>query len=306
LEELIKIDKDSYILGIESHNTIIQTLYKDYGEDVASEFVDNIQFIVNKWLLIAGFSVGMEDCLVSKKINPDTGMSKTDEINAEITKCYIKAKGLERTTHNPGISEIRVNAALNEARDIGLKIAKDALDPDNDFIKTAMAGSKGDFVNIAQITGLLGQQNLLGKRIPRTMNHGKRTLPHYPMKIDSDTADGLEMEFESRGFIRHSYIHGLNPQEFYFQAMSGREGICDTAMGTANSGYMQRRLVKLCEDVSVQYDGTVRDASGRIYQYAFGENGMDATKLIKTKHGNTSCDVARLVARLNMKATDSQ
>lgn len=284
------------------HNTIIQVLYKDYGEDVAAEFVDNIQFITNKWLLISGFSVGMEDCLISKVKNPETGMSKTDEINAEITKCYIKAKGIEHTTHNPGIREIRVNAALNEARDIGLKIAKDALHPDNDFIKTAMAGSKGDFVNIAQITGLLGQQNLLGKRIPQLLNHGKRTLPHYPLVINGSTATGMEMEFESRGFIRHSYIHGLNPQEFYFQAMSGREGICDTATGTASSGYIQRRLVKLCEDIQVKYDGTVRDAAGRVYQLAYGENGLDSTKLIKMKAGNTVCDVARLVERLNMKA----
>ena len=37
----------------------------------------------------------------------------------------------------------------------------------------------------------------------------------------------------------------------------------DTAMGTATSGYMQRRIVKLTEDMKVQYDGTVRDVTGK-------------------------------------------
>ena len=40
--------------------------------------------------------------------------------------------------------------------------------------------------------------------------------------------------------------------------MSGREGIIDTAVPTADTGYMQRRLIKLLEDVTIMYDKTVR------------------------------------------------
>ena len=114
------------------------------------------------------------------------------------------------------------------------------------------------------------------------------------------------MEYESRGFISSSFINGLNPREFYFHAMSGREGISDTAMGTATSGYMQRRIVKLTEDIKIQYDGTVRDSIGNIYQIIYGENGMDPTCTVKVNNSQDICDISRLVNRLNMEHEDEK
>ena len=67
----------------------------------------------------------------------------------------------EKTTSNPLIKEAKINEALSKARDIGMKLAKDALADDNNFISTVTSGSKGDYFNIAQIAGLLGQQNFL-------------------------------------------------------------------------------------------------------------------------------------------------
>lgn len=270
-----------------SFNSIIQLLYKEYGKDITATFIDNIQFLSNAWLTFAGFSVGVKDCLASK----------TDEINSVLEKCFLEAKGIEETTYHEGIKEARVNGALSKARDIGLRIAKNALDPANNFLATVNSGSKGDFFNIAQITGLLGQQNLSGKRIPKHLNRGRRTLPHYPLKEEMTK----EMDYESRGFIKHSFIHGLNPQEFYFHAMSGREGITDTAMGTSKSGYIQRRIVKVLEDISVKYDNTVRNLEGSIYQFNYNEDGIDPAETLY-KHGvNCAFDVSRIVDKLNME-----
>ena len=53
-------------------------------------------------------------------------------------------------------------------------------------------------------------------------------------------------------------MSGLTPSEFYFHAMGGREGVIDTAVKTADTGYISRRLMKALEDVMVKYDGTVR------------------------------------------------
>ena len=53
--------------------------------------------------------------------------------------------------------------------------------------------------------------------------------------------------------MENSYLRGLTPQEFFFHAMGGREGLIDTAVKTANSGYIQRRLVKALEDLSISY-----------------------------------------------------
>ena len=205
---------DKTILGV-YHNSLIQVINKEYGIDIASDFISNMQFITNKWLLVNGFSVGLEDCLVND-------VDSVNKIQDKISQCYMEAEGIAETTHNPNIREYRITAALGKAKDIGMKIAKDAMSPTNNFLSTVYSGSKGDFFNIAQLTGLLGQQNLFGKRVQPTLSNGKRTLPHYPFeKMDSEDS------YESRGFVRHSFIEGLNPQEFFFHAMSGREGICD-------------------------------------------------------------------------------
>ena len=269
-----------------SHNSIIQLLYKEYGNEITSTFIDNIQFLTNKWMSMTGFSIGIKDCIATK----------TSEIEDAIEKCFIEAKGIEETTSHPGIREVRVNAALSKARDIGMRIAKNALSKTNGFLATVGCGSKGDFFNIAQITGVIGQQNLQGARVPMHLNKGTRTLPHYPFKGLSK-----EMEYESRGFIRHSFIHGLNPQEFYFHAMSGREGITDTAMGTSKSGYTQRKIVKVMEDLQVKYDGTVRNPEGNIYQFAYGDDGLDPIECIFRNGEADICDVARMVDKLNME-----
>jgi len=285
------LNKD--ILG-SAHNSLIQIMNKEYSADAAIHFVDCIQFVTNAWNLLRTFTVGLGDCLVTSK-------EKETEIQDVINKCYIEAEGIKNTTSHEGIQEVQINAALGKAKDIGLRIAKESLDPDNNFLSTVISGSKGDFFNIAQITGLLGQQNLKGQRVPLYLNNGKRSLPHYPFGKLSP-----EMEHESRGFIASSFIKGLNPREFYFHAMSGREGISDTAMGTATSGYMQRRIIKLTEDIKIQNDGTVRDITGHIYQMAYGDDGLDPTNTVKVNGNQEACDIGRLINKLNMEYMESK
>ena len=284
---------DKNIIG-SAHNAIHQVIHKEYGPEAAAHFIDCIQFSTNNYLLVDGFSVGLGDCLISQEKNKN-GMTKEDEISDVISKCFIEAEGVKETTQHPNIREIRINGTLNKAKDIGLRIAKDALFENNNFLSTVNSGSKGDFFNIAQITGLLGQQNLKGQRVPLILNNGKRSLPHYPFGELPP-----EIEYEARGFIDRGFLKGLNPRQFYFHAMSGREGICDTAMGTATSGYMQRRIIKLTEDMKVQHDGSVRDVPGKLFQMSYGESGVNPTCTVKVGAEQEICDITRMVSRLNM------
>ena len=278
-----------------SHNSLIQTMNKEYGPDMATTFIDSVIFVTNNWLLNSTFTVGLGDCLVSQTAN-ETGVSNQDKIHDVINKCFLEADTIKTNTTHPGIREMRINAALNKARDIGLKLAKDGLNPSNNYISTVKSGSKGDFFNIAQITGLIGQQNLKGQRIPLSLNHGKRSLQHYPFENLTP-----EMEYESRGFVSSSFIKGMNPREFYFHSTTGREGVSDTAMGTATSGYIQRRIIKLTEDMRIQYDGSVRDVTGRLYQMAYDDTGFDPIHTVNVKGVQESCDISRLISKLNMK-----
>ena len=114
-----------------------------------------------------------------------------------------------------------------------------------------------------QVIACVGQQNVEGKRIPFGFRH--RTLPHF---IKDDYGP------ESRGFVENSYLAGLTPTEFYFHAMGGREGLIDTAVKTAETGYIQRRLIKSMESVMVKYDGTVRNQIEQVCQLRYGEDGL--------------------------------
>ena len=72
--------------------------------------------------------------------------------------------------------------------------------------------------------------------------------------------------------------------------MTGRDALMDTALRTPKSGYLYRRLSNAMQDLKVEYDGTVRDASSKIIQFAYGEDGLDVAK---TKGGVV--DVKKIV-----------
>ena len=149
--------------------------------------------------------------------------------------------------------EFMVNQKLNEARDIAGNFALKNLFMWNRLKAMVTAGSKGSNLNISQIMACVGQQNVEGKRIP--FGFSQRTLPHFS-KDDFGPA--------SKGFVKNCYLTGLTPQEFFFHAMGGREGLIDTAVKTAETGYIQRRLIKALEDVMVKYDGTVRTSKEQV------------------------------------------
>ena len=130
------------------------------------------------------------------------------------------------------------------------------------------AGSKGTNINISQIMGCVGQQNVEGKRI--SFGFECRSLPHFN-KHDYGPA--------SKGFVKNNYIGGLDASEFYFHAMGGREGLIDTAVKTAETGYIQRRLMKALEDVMVKYDSSVRNSADQIVQFLYGEDNMQGESI---------------------------
>ena len=87
-----------------------------------------------------------------------------------------------------------------------------------------------------------------------------------------------DLSSNARGFIRHGYKSGLTPYEFFFGAITGRDSLMDTALRTPKSGYLYRRLANAMQDLKVEYDDTVRDASGKIIQFKYGEDAIDVSK----------------------------
>jgi DNA-directed RNA polymerase II subunit RPB1 len=247
---------------------IIHTAWLDVGWEDTARFMNQIQQVTNYWALQSSFSIGVTDTVAD--------VDTMKQIESTINNAKLQVLDLVRRGQSgsleiqPGRTMVEsfeqfVNKVLNTARDASGKSAQASLDETNSVKAMVTAGSKGSFINISQIIACVGQQNVEGKRIPYGFK--RRTLPHF-------TKDDLGPE--SRGFVENSYLRGLSPQEFFFHAMGGREGLIDTACKTAETGYIQRRLVKAMETVMARYDGTLRTSGGNIVQFLYGEDGMDA------------------------------
>ena len=257
------IDKKSLGAGT---NALIHITWLEVGPMAARDLIDNTQLVINAWLIHWGFSIGVGDTVADEATMFEIARI-IDEKKDKVAELVKQGQNNELESQ-PGrtmiqVFEDSVNRALNAARNDSGKRASDSLPKDNSFKITVTSGSKGSANNIAQILACVGQQNVEGKRIKNGFQY--RTLPHFAKD---------DLGPESRGFVENSYLKGLTPAEFYFHAMSGREGIIDTACKTAETGYIQRRLVKAMETIMVRYDGTVRNAEGHIVQFLYGEDGM--------------------------------
>lgn len=276
-DETVVIRKGELLAGIfkkkivgNTSGSLLGCIWIDFGPERTRDFMSFAQKIINCWVLKNGFTVGIEDTIVPvdslKKIEIKKCDVKTDF--HKMLQIIQKDEKDKSFIHQPGKTiiqsfEYNVNTMLNICRgDIG-KMLNQTMSANNNIKHMINAGSKGNDLNISQICGIVGQQNVEGQRIPFGFN--RRTLPHF-LKDDFGP--------ESRGFVANSYYKGLNPEEFFFHTMGGREGLIDTAVKTSTTGYMQRRLVKALEDVMIQYDGTVRDSYGNVIQFVYGDDGM--------------------------------
>ena len=70
-------------------------------------------------------------------------------------------------------------------------------------------------------------------------------------------------------------------------------------MKTASSGYAQRKIVKVCEDLVVKYDGSVRNANNKIVQFKYGCNGLDPKQTIKVDNKMQFINLERIVDKMN-------
>lgn len=223
---------------------------------------------------VSGFSFGISDVTPSRKLLAD----KQKLLDAGYTKCneYIAEMKKGTLQCQPGCTaeqslESMMLKELSSIRELAAKACFKELHPTNSALIMAQSGSKGSNINISQMIACVGQQAINGKRVPNGFED--RALPHFEKHSKIPAA---------RGFVQNSFYSGLTPTEFFFHTMAGREGLVDTAVKTAETGYLQRRLVKCLEDLVVQYDETVRNAIGEVVELRYGADGLDPT-LMETK-----------------------
>ena len=228
---------------------IFYALLREHGPSEASRAMNRMTKMITRWLSNHGFTVGIDDVMP-----PDVLMEKKQSLVQEAyAKCEenIKLSKMGKLDLQPGCTieeslESEINGILARVRE---KVGQMCMDEEhglnwfNGPRIMSECGSKGSTSNICQMVAAVGQQQVNGARAADGFL--SRSLPHFEKN---------DLRPEAKGFVANSFYSGLNATEFFFHTMAGREGLVDTAVKTAETGYMSRRLMKALEDLSIQFD----------------------------------------------------
>ena len=194
------------------NGSIVHYLWK-ISPEVALYFISDLQQITDRWLPTHGFSMGIRDCFASNE----------KDVAKILIETRMKVDEVIRKGETPDRLEVEINSELNSAMAVGPKLAKNSMDKGDRNALNIMrnSGAKGSVINLAQIAAFVGQQNIKGKRMPMQLSHNSRCLPSF---LPGDLSP------EARGFVEHNYLRGLTPQEAFFHAGAGRDGVIATAL----------------------------------------------------------------------------
>jgi DNA-directed RNA polymerase I subunit RPA1 len=270
---------------------LVHSVYELYGAEIAGKLLSILSRVLTKFLQSRAFSCRMDDLLLTEKGNADR-RAMLEGVNEKGLDAALEYVGLgDADKSRPETADdlrLRLEEVLRddyklagldatvegETNQVTTKLIKTCLPsglvkpfPHNNMQTMTVSGAKGSNVNASQISCLLGQQSLEGRRVP-TMVSGK-TLPSFK---------AFETAPRAGGFVAGRFLTGIRPQEYYFHCMAGREGLIDTAVKTSRSGYLQRCLIKHLEGLRVHYDNTVRNSDSSVLQFNYGEDSLDVTK----------------------------
>ncbi|KAK4126747.1 beta and beta-prime subunits of DNA dependent RNA-polymerase [Parathielavia appendiculata] len=258
---------DKSTVGGGKKNSVFYVILRDFGPDYAAAAMNRLAKLCARTLTLRGFSIGVGDVWPSGSLTHHKAQLVEDAYKKcdDLIETYRQGKlekapgcNLEETLENA------ISGILSKVRQQAGNYCVENLSKNNAPLIMAKSGSKGSDINVAQMVACVGQQIISGKRVPDGFND--RSLPHFHKNARQPP---------SKGFVRNSFYTGLVPTEFLFHAISGREGLVDTAVKTAETGYMSRRLMKSLEDLSTEYDDTVRTSEGGIVQFQYGADRLD-------------------------------
>ncbi len=276
-DAVVKIVKGKLVSGVLDSNNLgqgsgllLRKLHKKYGEQEIVKLLRLINGLGAEMLLKVGFTSKISDMdIASETMVKINGLIKgaEDDVNELIRK--FEAGELETL---PGRSieetlELSILERLNRARNESGSIVEEAAKQDSNTMHMIRSGGRGNIINLAQMAACVGQQALRGGRIDK--GYADRSLSCFKKG---------DLSSVPRGFIGSGFKDGLKPHEMFFMAMTGRDSLMDTALRTPKSGYLYRRLANAMQDLKIEYDFTVRDASKKVVQFNYGEDGLDVSK----------------------------
>ena len=204
---------------------LIKQIYNAYGTDRCVDFLNNTEKLITRWMAHNSFSISFGDSIVDK--TQRAGIKDIIKNYLEESFDVIKKAqhGIYATELDDAYKKTAVELGLmNVFSKLTAKVQEyifERISQKNNFYIAGDRGSgaKGKSINVVQIMGCVGQQEIWGSRIDEGFTD--RTLPHFPRN---------DMGPDAKGFCRNSYIEGLTPSEMFFHAMGGRTGTIDTAI----------------------------------------------------------------------------
>lgn len=273
-EGYVKIENGEIICGAMEKkgvtNVILNKISTDYGDERAKEYIDQVSKMTVRAISMLGFSVGVNSYRIDKNTHNEVKQVRDKAIKeVEALVMQYKNNTLERL---PGKSlmetlEDKIMGILGKARDSTGSPIKNYFGTENSSMVMANVGSKASILNAVQMSSMLGQQAVRGKRIKR--GYTNRVLPHFA---------GKNLGAYAFGFVGTSFLEGIHPVEYFFHAAGGRDSLVNKGILTARSGYLQRRLINALQDIYVDNDDSVKDSDGNLVQTLYGGDGMDPVK----------------------------
>jgi len=215
--------------------TLVGDCYKQLGPEITSDLLDALKDLGFKYATQAGFTVGIDDVRIPPEKHEiiARARSEVDQINLNYRRGVITEgerynKVIDTWTH--------ATTDVEEVTFEGLSADRDGFNP---IFMMADSGSRGNREQIRQLAGMRGLMAKPQKKI----------------------TGGLGEIIESP--VTHNFKEGLSVLEYFISTHGARKGLADTALKTADAGYLTRRLVDVAQDVIINEPdcGTIRGLS---------------------------------------------
>ena len=253
-ENLLKLEVD-YLVGKKQLKPILEKVINLHGASKTAEVLDDVKDLGYHYSTKAAITVSISDIIV-----PDTKQAMLDEAQAkvdQITREFNRGRYTEEERYS------RVVDTWNETDDRLTEELMAGLDAYNNIKMMADSGARGSKQQIKQLAGMRG---LMADTTGRTIE-----LP-----------------------VKSNFREGMDVLEYFMAAHGGRKGLADTALRTADSGYLTRRMVDVCQELIIREvdccDGK-DEIPGRVVRAFAGEKeGEDLESLQERITGRVSCE----------------
>ena len=234
----------SFKVGKKQLGKIIDRCIEKHGFTVATEVLDNVKALGYKYSTIGAITISIADMTVPEAKKELIAATEKKVINIE--KKYKRGFITEDERYRLAVSEWE-----QTTKDVTAAL-QDCLDEFNPIYMMADSGARGSMAQIRQLAGMRGLiANTAGKTIE---------IP-----------------------IKSNYREGLSVLEYFISSRGARKGLADTALRTADSGYLTRRLVDVSQDVIIREDdcGTTEG----IMAHTVYDKGQEVQSLAESIHG---------------------